>query len=88
MTEVFSKGAVNSSSIFFQDGSYIWLNYDPSSLDSIYMFTATTNYISAIIDYPKPTNVGNDLDFETAHGRNFTKYPALVLQQFGRDYGD
>lgn len=47
-----------------------------------------SNYIMAVLDYPKPTNDNGLTSIETTWGRNFAKYPTLVLQFFGRDYGE
>lgn len=47
-----------------------------------------TNHIVVHIDYPKPTNDNGAPTIEATHGRNFTKYPLLTLQTFGRDFGE
>jgi hypothetical protein len=48
----------------------------------------TSNYLMAVVDYPKPTNDNGVTSIEATQGRNFSKYPRLVLQVFGRDYGE
>lgn len=46
-----------------------------------------SNYLTAIFDYPKPTNDNGVTSLEL-EGRNFQRYPSLLLQVFGIDYGE
>jgi hypothetical protein len=90
MTSVGSKPAIDSSTKYYFDGTDVWLNFDPTLVNVIGSFYSGINYLMALSDYPKPTNDadGDPTNIETSLGRNFTRYPVLTLQVFGRDFGD
>lgn len=89
LTLVGSKPAVDDDTKYYWDGSEVWLFSEPE-VGEIYMYTSTTNYLTSVIDYPEPTNgtAGDPTSFKSTNLRNFTRYPSLLLQVFGRDYGE
>lgn len=86
LTSVGSKVAVDDDTKYYWDSTDLWLFSEPIT-NAITHDTATTNWLSTAIDYPKPTN-DDAGTLETTYGRNFSRYPRLVMQIFGRDYGE